>query len=259
MEKILLYEALGWDLPAFAHIPLIHGSDGAKLSKRHGALGVEAYRDMGYLPEALSNYLLRLGWSHGDEEIIPQDKAKEWFNLEAVNKAPSRLDLDKLDYINSHYLNTLSSEQLVQMSLPFFDEEGVELTLEQRDSILRAAPFLKERVKTLKAVVDAAKFITETRPFTLEGKAAKPLKKEGAQEIIREIHRLISSADSWQAEALDQTLKAFVEEKQIGFGKMGQPVRAALTAGHPSPSLGEIMFSLGQAETLARLADQLPE
>ena len=253
-----IYDALGWATPTFAHVPLIHGSDGAKLSKRHGALGVEAYRDTGYLPEALSNYLIRLGWSHGDEEIIPQEKAKEWFDLGAINKAPSRLDLDKLNHINAHYVGALSDEAFLEATAPFLASEKIDLDADGNERFLRSASALKSRCSTLADIVPVSEYLRLARPFEITGKAAKPLKKEGAREMLAAAKTALDDSDLWlTAESLENRLKSLAEEKNVGFGQVGQPLRAALTAGRPSPSLGEVLYGLGRAEAFARLDDQI--
>lgn len=252
-----IYEALGWNVPVFAHVPLIHGQDGAKLSKRHGALGVEAYRDDGYLPEGLANYLLRLGWSHGDDEIIPREKALEWFDIKGINRAPARLDVEKLNHINAHYIRELTDEEFAEKAAPFFEQAGFSLDAERRAMLLRAAPFIKNRCARLKDAPQAGAFVTLTRPIALEGKAAKPLTREGAKEILRAVSAALTNSDLWSDPArLDAALKEFAEARGLGFGAVGQPLRAALTGGLPSPSLGEVLYALGRAESLARLADQ---
>ena len=252
-----IYQAMGWAVPVFAHVPLIHGQDGAKLSKRHGALGVEAYRDLGYLPEGLANYLLRLGWAHGDEEIIPYARAREIFNLEGVNKAPARLDLDKLNHVNAHYVAALSDEDFVRWAAPFIERAGVVLDTENRARLVRAAPFLKTRCATLADAVAASEFLFLPRPLAVEGKAAKPLTKDGARDILRELNDALADAALWaSAASLDDALQAFAASKNVGFGVVGPPARAALTGGRPSPGLGEVLYSLGLEESRARLADQ---
>ncbi len=249
-----IYEALGWPVPVFAHVPLIHGQDGAKLSKRHGALGVEAYRDLGMLPEGLLNYLLRLGWSHGDDEIIPRDKAIEWFTLEGVNKAPGRLDLDKLNHINAHYVASLSDEDFVRLAAPFIEKAGIDLDAENRERLVRAAGFLKTRCATLADAAGASEFLFLERPLSITGKTAKPLKKEDAGDMVNSAIAVLENEALWAApDALENALKALAEEKNAGFGAIGAPLRAALTAGRPSPSLGEVLYALGREEALARL------
>ncbi|WDI31098.1 glutamate--tRNA ligase [Hyphococcus flavus] len=252
-----IYEALDWSTPVFGHVPLIHGQDGAKLSKRHGALGVEAYRDQGYLPEGLANYLLRLGWAHGDEEIIPFTRAKETFDLSGVNKAPARLDIDKLNHVNSHYIAELSDDNFVKGATPFLSGAGVTLDTDNFERLTRSASFLKSRCANLAEVAGVSEYLFLQRPLQIEGKAAKPLRKEGAVEILASLIEVLQEEAVWSsAEKLDETLKALVETKNIGFGALGQPARAALTAGRPSPGLGEVLYGLGREEALARLADQ---
>lgn len=253
-----IYRAMGWPVPVFAHVPLIHGQDGAKLSKRHGALGVEAYRDAGYLPEGLANYLLRLGWAHGDEEIIPYDRAKQIFDLKGINKAPARLDLDKLRHVNAHYIRLLTDEAFVDKAAPFMEAAGHEIDAGLRIMLARGAPFLKTRCSTLKDAVEAAGFILLKRPFDISGKAAKPLEKAGARKIIGDIAALLTNSALWSEPAgLEDALKNFVEAQGLSFGQIGPVLRAALTAGLPSPSLGEVLYALGREETLARLADRV--
>ncbi|MEZ5896985.1 MAG: glutamate--tRNA ligase [Parvularculaceae bacterium] len=249
-----IHQALGWAVPSFSHVPLIHGQDGAKLSKRHGALGVDAYRDLGFLPQGLANYLLRLGWSHGDEEIIPREKALDWFDVTGINKAPARLDLAKLEFINAHYMKELSDDEFIGLALPFLEREGFDVDSELRARLQRAAGFLKERSPTLAAVPEAAGFLLAKHPLDLTGKPAKALARDGAKAVIADIVARLAAADWSDPDALESALKAYVEEKGIGFGLLGQPVRAALTAGKPSPSLGEVLFALGKDEALARLA-----
>ena len=250
-----IYAAMGWDIPSFSHVPLIHGPDGAKLSKRHGALGVDAYRDMGILPQGLANYLLRLGWSHGDDEIIPQEKALGWFDITGIKKAPARLDPAKLESTNAHYMKALADTEFVDRAAPFLVRAGVDLTMEMRLRLTRAAPSLKERAPTLAAVKDAAAFLFLTRPIELSGKAGKPLEKDGARAIIAKAAGALAAAAWSNPEALDGALKSFADSEAIGFGQVGPPLRAALTAGLPSPSLGEVLFALGREEALARLTD----
>lgn len=252
-----IYEALGWRVPVFAHVPLIHGPDGAKLSKRHGALGVEAYRDLGYVPEGLANYLLRLGWAHGDEEIIPLARAQEVFDLKGVNKAPARLDLDKLNHVNGHYVAELNDEMFVDLASSFLSAAGIDLDTENTERLKRSAAFLKTRCATLADAVGASEFLFLKRPLEIGGKAAKPLRKEGAADILKDLIQALDDDAVWASpESVDEALKAFVKAQNIGFGALGQPARAALTAGRPSPGLGEVLYGLGREESLARLADQ---
>jgi glutamyl-tRNA synthetase len=252
-----IYCAMDWRIPVFAHVPLIHGPDGAKLSKRHGALGVDAYKDMGFLAHALANYLLRLGWSHGDDEIIPHSKALEWFDITGINRAPARLDLAKLEHINAHYMKELTADELLKLSSPFFEKAGVEISTTLRDMLLRAAPFLKDRSSSLAKVVEAAAFLTLARPLDLSGKNAKVLEKDGAKSLLAAAAADLSSADWTSHETLEAVLKACAERHGTGFGQLGQPLRAALTGGLPSPSLGEVLCALGRDEALGRLGDAI--
>jgi len=253
-----IYEALDWPVPIFAHVPLIHGQDGAKLSKRHGALGVEAYRDEGYLSDALANYLLRLGWAHGDEEIISRQRAIEIFDLDGLNKAPARLDVDKLNHVNASYIQDLDDAEFLKLAKPFFKAAGIALESDVADRTRRAAPFVKQRSVTLKQASGAAAFATITRPFDVSGKVAKPLKKDGAKDHLKKLVGLLEGLNDWEdPEAIDAVLQAYAERENVGFGQIGPPLRAALTAGNPAPSLGEVLYSLGKAESLARIGDQI--
>ncbi len=252
-----IYEALGWPVPVFAHVSLIHGPDGAKLSKRHGALGVEAYRDMGYLPEGLASYLLRLGWAHGDDEIIPRDKALEWFDLAGINKAPARLDLDKLNHINAYYIAMLNDDAFIEKAKPFLENAGIVLDTDNFERLTRAAPFLKERCSTLADAAAAGEFLFLTRPIDISGKAAKPLKKDGAKKIMRAAAAALDEEKWLTPETLDARLNALASELDVGFGAIGAPLRAALTGGRPSPGIGQVLYSLGREEALARINDQI--
>ena len=253
-----IYDALGWDRPVFAHIPLIHGDDGKKLSKRHGALGAEDYRAMGYLPEGLRNYLLRLGWSHGDQEIFTDAEAIAAFDLSGLNKAPARMDMGKLNHINGHHLAQADDSRLAELVVPFLD--GLENRIADAEitqqRLLAAMPVLKTRAATLAELAQQSYFLLKNRPFHLEGKAAKPLNDEARQRLYRLFTRLADLND-WTEEALAEELKNFAETEEIGFGKVGQPLRAALTGGAPAPDLAQVMTFLGREEALDRIKDQM--
>ena len=258
-RQTLIYEALGWDVPDWAHVPLIHGPDGKKLSKRHGALGAEAYRDMGYLAGGLRNYLLKLGWSHGDEELFFDDKdISDVFTLKGINAAPSRLDFDKMDYINGQHILKQADESLLREALPFLEtiNEGP-LPAPLKDQTLAAMETLKPRAKTLKELADQARYLLLKRPIEITGKSAKPLKKLGALEHLTALTLRLKSLEGsqWNAADIQSLLQDYVSEHDIGFGKIGQPVRAALTGGAPSPDLSWVLALLGKEETLARLQD----
>jgi glutamyl-tRNA synthetase len=249
-----IYEALGWKTPEFAHIPLIHGPDGAKLSKRHGALGVDAYRDMGYLPEALRNYLLRLGWSHGDDEIISTEQAIEWFDLPAVGRAPARFDFAKLDSLNGHYIRAASDERLVELVAPRLEKLlGLTLGEAQRGRLRAAMSGLKPRAKTLEELAKNALFTVHPRPLPLDEKAAKQLSSDGKALLASLAPRLEAAA--WQASSLEAAVREAAEAAGAKLGAVAQPLRAALTGSTVSPPVFEVMEALGREETLARIAD----
>jgi len=249
-----LYGALGWQAPAFAHIPLIHGPDGAKLSKRHGALGVAAYREMGYLPEALRNYLLRLGWSHGDDEIISTEQAIAWFDLDAVGKAAARFDLAKLDSLNGHYIRADDDQRLLELLCPRFEALlGAPVDEAGRARLLAALPGLKPRAVTLQALTENAAFYLREPPLPMSDKAAKLLTPE-ARAHLAELEAALAGLDDWREAALEATLRSFAEARQVKFGAIAQPLRAALTGSTASPGLFEVMAVLGREACLQRLA-----
>ncbi|WP_417476001.1 glutamate--tRNA ligase [Maricaulis sp.] len=253
-----IYDAMGWKRPVFAHIPLIHGPDGKKLSKRHGALGAEAYRDMGYLPEGLRNYLLRLGWSHGDQEFFTDSEAIAAFDMGGLNKSPSRLDLDKLSHINAHHIAQADDARLCELVTPFL--EGLDGQIDdaalKADRIRNAMPALKTRAATLAELAQQAYFLVKARPFQLETKLAKQLDETACARLNRLFTRLVET-DAWNDASLASLLKQFAESESVGFGKIGQPLRAVLTGGAPAPDLALVMAVLGRDEVLGRIKDQL--
>jgi glutamyl-tRNA synthetase len=249
-----IYRALGWPVPDFAHVPLIHGPDGTKLSKRHGALGVDAYRDMGYLPEALRNYLLRLGWAHGDDEIISTAQAILWFDIDAVGRAPARFDFAKLDSLNGHYIRESADERLVALVAPRLEHAlGRPLDDVRRARLLAAMPGLKPRAKTLAELAEKARFYAEHRPIPLDDKAKAQLAGE-ASALLRQLEPLLAAAE-WQGPALEDVVRGFAESRALKLGAVAQPLRAALVGSTVSPPIFEVMEVLGREETLARLAD----
>ncbi len=254
-----LYTAMGWDIPEWAHVPLIHGPDGKKLSKRHGALAVEAYRDMGYLPSGLRNYLIKLGWAYGDTELFyTDDEISKAFTLSGINSSPARLDFDKMDFINGQHIDQAGGSQLLTSARVFLqDVNAGPLSQAQNSRVLAAMETLKPRSKTLKDIANQAKYLLLKRPLKIDGKAAKPLRKDGAIDLVQALTLALKSLEdtSWNAENLQQFLEKFVSENDIGFGKIGQPVRAALTGGAPSPDLSQVLALLGKDETLGRLTD----
>ncbi len=252
-----LYGALGWETPAFAHIPLIHGSDGAKLSKRHGALGIDAYRDAGFLPEALCNYLLRLGWSHGDDEIISRDQAIEWFGLEAVGRSPARFDMDRLNNVDGHYIRQAEDEKLTELIMPRLRALlGGEWAEEAESRLTKGMGGLKERAKTLVELAESARFYAQVRPLALDEKARRIL-EDGGREHLKQLSPLLADLGGWTNKALEDATRGYAEAQDIKLGKAAQPLRAALTGGTVSPGIFEVMEILGREETLARLDDVL--
>jgi glutamyl-tRNA synthetase len=250
-----LYRALGWAEPSFAHIPLIHGADGAKLSKRHGALGVEAYREMGVLPEALGNYLLRLGWSHGDDEIIAREQAIEWFDLAHVGRGAARLDLDKLMNVNAHYLRQCDDATLAGLIAPLLAAQlGRDLGEVESGRLARGMASLKERAKTTVELAEVAAFYVAERPLSLNPKALKILTGEARQRIAGLIGPL-AGIETWEGAALEAFIRAFADDAGIKLGEIAQPLRAALTGSNASPGIFEVMEVLGPDECIGRLAD----
>ena len=254
-RQIQIYRAMGWDLPEFAHIPLIHGADGAKLSKRHGALGVDAYRDMGYLPEAVRNYLLRLGWGHGDDEIISTEQAVEWFDLGGIGRSPSRFDFAKLDNLNAHYMRLADDARLVGLIVPLIEaKSGAPVNSEARDLLTRAMPGLKQRAKTLVELAESAQFYVVARPLKLTDKAADLVTGEGAA-VLAELAERLRPFDAWDAVSIEAEVRQYAENKGLKLGKVAQPLRAALSGSTVSPPIFEVAELLGKTETLARIAD----
>jgi glutamyl-tRNA synthetase len=255
-----IYLGLGWEVPSFSHVPLIHGPDGAKLSKRHGALGVEAYRAMGYLPAALRNYLVRLGWSHGNEEIIPLDKMVEWFDLDGVGRSPARFDFAKLEDLNGHYIRQTPESELldrIRQALPEM-ENGAELEAKFAaagwDKLAAALPSLKQRAKTLRDLVDGASYVIAERPLPLDDKAAKLLSDDARALLTTLLPRL--EAAEWTATSIEAEVRRFAEETGAKLGSVAQPLRAALTGRSVSPPVFDVMAVLGRDEALARIRDQ---
>ena len=257
-RQSLIYYALGWDRPGFAHIPLIHGPDGAKLSKRHGAQAVHEYAEMGYLPEAMRNYLARLGWAHGDDELFSDAQAVEWFDLAGIGKAPARLDFDKLAHVNSHWLRLADDERLAKLTLDAHLQRGHILAEADEARLQRAMPFVKDRAKTVLDLAEQTAFVLKTRPLVLDDKGLALLTGETLERLGRLRDRL-ALFQSWDVFALEAELKAFAESEGVGFGKIGPPMRAALTAGSTSPDIARTLSALGHDESLGRLDDALQQ
>ncbi len=256
-----IYEALGWDVPSMSHIPLIHGADGAKLSKRHGALGVEQYRALGYLPEALRNYLVRLGWSQGDREFFSTEEMVEAFDLAGIGRSPARFDFVKLEAVNGHYIRNADDARLVAAIddvLPHIENGAAiraALTLEVRAQLIRAMPGLKERAKTVLDLIDGAGFLFARRPLAVDDKA-RALLSEDARGHLAGAHARLAALPEWNAGAADAAVRAEVEARGIKLGALAQPLRAALTGRTTSPGIFDVLDVLGREESLARIADQ---
>jgi glutamyl-tRNA synthetase len=249
-----LYRALDWPVPTFAHIPLIHGADGAKLSKRHGALAIEAYREMGFLPEAMRNYLLRLGWSHGDDEIISTEQAIGWFDLDAVGRGAARFDMARLTSLNAHYLRQKVDAELAALIAPRLEAEGLRIDETARARLAAAMPGLKPRASTLVDLAERAKFYVVARPIPLDENAAKLLDRPSRARLAA-LAKALEAERSWDEAALEAALRAQAEAAGVKLGQLAQPVRAALTGATASPGIFEVMAVLGRADVLGRLAD----
>ena len=256
-----IYDALGWPVPVMAHIPLIHGPDGSKLSKRHGALGIDAYRAMGYLPAALRNYLVRLGWSHGDQEIFSTEEIIAAFDLPQVGRSPARFDFAKLESLNGHYIRSSDDAALldaIDRLLPHLADGGEiarKMTPQLREQWLAAMPSLKERSKTLIDLIDGARFLFADRPLKLDDKASALLTRE-ARELLGLLGADLAQVEPWTAEGTEHAVRLFAERKSAKLGAVAQPLRAALTGRATSPGIFEVLTVLGKAESLARVADQ---
>jgi len=252
-----LYAALGWDTPIFAHIPLIHGADGAKLSKRHGALGVETYRDDGFLPEAMRNYLLRLGWAHGDDEVISTEQAIEWFDLDGVGKSPSRFDVAKLTNLNAQYMREADSAMLADLIEPTLGERlGRDLSDDEKLRVIKGMDGLKERAKTVVDLSDSAFFYIAPRPLDMNEKATKLL-ADGGVDKVAALRDKLAALSEWTHDAMENTVRELAETQEIKLGKLAQPLRAALSGSNVSPGIYDVMEVLGRDETLGRLDDVL--
>jgi len=258
-RQIIIYNGMGWEVPEMAHIPLIHGPDGAKLSKRHGALGVGAYRQMGYLPEAMINYLARLGWSHGDDELFSVDQMIDWFSLEGLNKGAARFDFVKLENVNGHYIRAAKPDYLYQVMIDTAREIGRDadyagLTA-NKDTVLAALPELQPRAKTVLELIDLAQFIYAVRPIQVDSAATEQLTAD-ARSMLAGAKTVLDGLSDWSVPAIDGAIRAFSESRGLKLGKVAQPLRAALTGRTVSPGIFEVMVLIGKDESLARIGDQ---
>jgi glutamyl-tRNA synthetase len=253
-RQLAIIRAMGFLEPVYAHVPLIHGPDGAKLSKRHGALGVDAYRDeLGMLPEAVSNYLLRLGWGHGDDEIISREQAIEWFGLDHVGKSPSRFDFKKLENLNGHYIREADDERLADLVAPKLGISAAEKKL-----LVSAMPELKARAHDLNQLAEGARFLFAKRPLDVDEGAAALLTDE-ARALLAAAHKNLVALAKWDGESLEAAIREVAEAGGVKLGKLAQPLRAALTGRTTSPGIFDVLALLGRDESLARIADQMVE
>jgi glutamyl-tRNA synthetase len=251
-RQLPIYRANGWPEPVYAHIPLIHGADGAKLSKRHGAVGIEAYRDdLGILPEALDNYLLRLGWGHGDDEIIARDDAIRWFDLDAVGKSPSRFDLKKLEHLNGHYIRATGDARLADL---IAERLGFDHDDTRRATLLEAMPALKPRAANLNELADGAGFLFAARPLAIDP-AAAPLLAGNAAKLLAQLHDALDAVHNWDTETTEDAVRRVAEAAGVKLGQVAQPLRVALTGRKTSPGIFDVLVLLGREESLARIAD----
>jgi glutamyl-tRNA synthetase len=257
-----IFKALGWKTPIYAHVPLIHGPDGAKLSKRHGALGVEAYRAMGYLPSALRNYLVRLGWSHGDAEIMSTEEMIQWFDLDAIGRSAARFDFAKLENLNGHYLRATPEAEIMMRLRALIPELPDGAALLERigedgwRTLERAMPGLKERATTLVELLDNAAFLFAKRPLLVDELASKLL-DQAARDMFAALLPQLEGVEPWSVEGLEAAVKGFAEETGRKLGKVAQPLRAALTGKSTSPGIFDVLEVLGREESLARIRDQV--
>ena len=261
-RQTLIYLAMGWIVPNMTHVPLIHGPDGAKLSKRHGALGVEAYRAKGYLPAALQNYLARLGWSHGDDEIFSTEQLVAWFELGNIGKSPARFDFAKLENLNGHYIRHMDDDSLLAELIAFlpYAEGGNELLVKldetKRGQLRKAMAGLKERAKTLVELKEGAAFLFSTRPLQMDEKA-KQIMADGGKTSLQDLVPVLAACAEWKASVLETAVKAFAEQSGTKLGKLAQPLRASLTGTSTSPPIFDVLEVLGREESMSRINDLL--
>ncbi|MGI8611036.1 MAG: glutamate--tRNA ligase [Sphingomicrobium sp.] len=250
-RQLAIVRAMGWPEPTYAHIPLIHGPDGAKLSKRHGALGVHDYREMGILPEALFNYLLRLGWGHGDDEIISREQAVAWFDLDHVGKSPSRFDMKKLESLNAHYIREADDARLAALVAERLGSAEIDL-------LVRAMPELKARAHDLGQLADGSRFLFAQRPLEIDQGAAALLTPE-SRSLLASAHAALAKVTAWNHDELEKVVREVADQAGVKLGKLAQPLRAALTGRATSPGIFDVLALLGQGESLERIADQMVE
>jgi glutamyl-tRNA synthetase len=257
-RQSLIFEALGWAKPAFGHLPMIHGPDGAKLSKRHGAQAVSEFADMGYLPEAMRNYLARLGWGHGDDELFTDAQAIAWFDIKDVGSAPARLDWAKLGHVNNHYIRAADGARLAALVADIHAGRGLVIHEAGRAAMGRAIPLVKEGAKTLLDLADLTVFVLKVRPLALDEKTLKLLDETTRERLARLATRLGDELE-WISSPLSKALQEFAESEGVGLGKFGPALRGVLSGGATAPDLASALEALGREESLGRIADALSQ
>jgi glutamyl-tRNA synthetase len=256
-RQILIYRAMGWDVPEFGHVPMILGPDKKKLSKRHGALSVMEYEKMGYLPEAVTNYLARLGWSHGDQELFSMDEMVEMFSTDGLGNSPSVFDLTKFEWVNGQYMQKADPDRLAGLLCDFLtrevgEEEARSVT---RDQFAKIAPLLQPRAKSVLDMLEQARpFIVDAAFLPYDEKAVKKFLTEETKPLLSEIAQRMEGLGEFTESALEDVHKQFIEDKDIKFKVIAQPIRVAITGKTQSPGLFETMVVLGKEQTLARIA-----
>jgi glutamyl-tRNA synthetase len=255
-RQTLIYQALGWDTPVWAHLPLIHGPDGAKLSKRHGAQAVSEFADMGYLPEAMRNYLAKLGWGHGDDEIFSDEQAIAWFDVKDVVAAPARLDWAKLNHLNNHYIRQAEPARLAGLVAQIHETRGISMRDGDLVILERAIPLVRDGAKTLLELADATLFVLKARPLVLPEKALGQLTDEVRERLLR-LTEMLNKSNAWDVSSLETAIRAFAESEGVGIGKFGPALRAVLSGGAAAPDLAGALVALGREESLGRLNDAL--
>ena len=247
-----VYNALGWKIPIHAHIPLIHGSDGSKLSKRHGALGIEAYNEQGFLVNTMFNYLLRLGWSHGNEEIISIANAIKWFNIESIGKSPAKFDIERLNSLNSHYINVMEDSEVIKIITDSYAKKGEIIQKDKLHILKNGIKGLKSRARTTVELTNMSSFYIEETPISLDEKSKKILTDQHCI-LIKEYVTYLELIKIWNEKSIEENIKSFCNDKKINLGKLAQPLRAALTGKSVSPGLYEVILALGKVETINRI------
>lgn len=257
-RQMLIYQAMGFALPEFGHLPMIHGEDGAKLSKRHGAQAVSEFSEMGYLPEAMRNYLARLGWGHGDDELFTDAQAIEWFDVKDVVRAPARLDWAKLAHVNNHYIRLADESRLCELVIDNLRRRAVDLPVDTKPRLLAAIPLVKDGAKTIVELGDLCQFVLKQRPITLDEKSRSLLTEE-TRGLLARLMVWLTKEEQWTPEALLESLRAFAKAEGVGLGKFGAALRAVLSGGASAPDLASALSALGSNESLGRLEDALSQ